>query len=506
MSKKLKITFSIILAVAILACGGMSVFSYTQWDQSKKNVKIADQNYQETEAELQEAMIRLQAKKAELDKAKNEKFQFNEKDYMVRFTPSQNQQSVACVICYDTATGSGGLGSSYALASTLDGKVEYFVTNGHVVEGYDQPGYKTVVYLENRETVDAEVVFYEFDYNMDMAILKVAEPVDARKAAVLRDSDTVETGEKCTAIGYPDKSRDIDPNMPYDIASQTVTSGVISKVDVVPNGVGYHTFQHDSFISHGNSGGPLFDENGYVIGMNTLIHKNSENVNFAIHSHSIMEILDQNNIPYITDQDIKDNIQDYISTDEAAFNEKQQGIISNLESEVSDIEEEVSGLEAEKTDFAERKDKRQGEVDNYRLMMIIFGAAAAVCVIGLLLVLFVRNGGGEQDDGLKSYLVCVQGVFAGRRYEVTKQTMTIGRDQRSCTIVFPEETPGISSNHCSIYFDMRTKTFVLTDNGSTYGTYLRDGRKLTKGVPETLEPGSTFALADKANAFMVVRE
>ena len=149
---------------------------------------------------------------------------------------------------------------------------------------------------------------------------------------------------------------------------------------------------------------------------------------------------------------------------------------------------------------------RQGEVDNYRLMMIIFGAAAAVCVIGLLLVLFVRNGGGEQDDGLKSYLVCVQGVFAGRRYEVTKQTMTIGRDQRSCTIVFPEETPGISSNHCSIYFDMRTKTFVLTDNGSTYGTYLRDGRKLTKGVPETLEPGSTFALADKANAFMVVRE
>ena len=70
--------------------------------------------------------------------------------------------------------------------------------------------------------------------------------------------------------------------MSYDMASQTVTGGVISKTDVVPGSVAYHTFQHDAFISHGNSGGPLFDENGYLIGMNTLIHKNSESVNFAI--------------------------------------------------------------------------------------------------------------------------------------------------------------------------------------------------------------------------------
>ncbi len=113
---------------------------------------------------------------------------------------------------------------------------------------------------------------------------------------------------------------------------------------------------------------------------------------------------------------------------------------------------------------------------------------------------------GEQDDGKKSFLYCTKGVFAGQKYEVTGQTMTIGRDQHSCTIVFPEETPGISSNHCSIYFDARTKAFILTDNGSTYGTYLSDGRKLTKGVPEQLLPGSTFALADKANEFMVDRE
>ena len=505
MKKPVKITLSIILAVAVLGCGAMSVFSYFQWDKSKSNVKIATANLEDTESDLQAARIKVQTKEAELEKEKNVTFQYNEEDYKVRFSPSENQQSVAAVFCYDTSTGYGSLGSSYPVASSLNGDVQYFITNGHVVAEYKQPGYTTVVRLENRENVEAEVIFFEFDANMDMAILKIKEPVNVRKAVVIRDSDTVKTGEKCTAIGYPDKSSDIDPNMPYDMASQTVTGGVISKTDVVPNSVAYHTFQHDAFISHGNSGGPLFDENGYLIGMNTLIHKNSENVNFAIHSHSIMEILDQQGIPYLTTEDASD-IDSLIAGDKKAFEEKQQGIIDALQEEIDEAQNDVESAESEVADYRDRQSKRQDEVDTFRLMMIIFAAAAALCLVGLLIVLFFKGGSGEVDDGLKSYLVCVQGVFAGLQYEVTSQTMTIGRDQRSCTIVFPDETPGISSNHCSIYYDARTKNFVLTDNGSTYGTYLSDGRKLTKGVPETLVPGATFALADKANVFMVERK
>lgn len=499
MKKGLKITLVSLLSAAIVGCGAMSIVSAVQWGQAKDNLKIAKENLEEVREESADNEKERQNIKDKIQEEKNKTFQLDNSKYKTTFSPSENQKSVAAVFCVDP-TGYGSLGSSYPIATDLDGQVQYFVTNGHVVSDYQKEGQMLFVRLEDRENVPAEVVFFEFDAQMDMAILKIEKPTDQRRTVIIRNSDDVKTGEKVTAIGYPDKSSDIDPSMTYDMASQTVTAGVISKTDVVPSSVSYHTFQHDSFISHGNSGGPLFDENGYLIGMNTLIHKNSENVNFAIHSKSIMEILDKNNIPYITSEDYLSTFEDEIEAEKKAFEDEKAAAVKKLEKQLDKVEnaDEIA-------EFEDRVEKRKDEVENNKLLLIVFAGAAAVCIIGLLVVLFVRGGGNPDDDGLTSYLVCVKGVFAGMRYDISKHTMTIGRDRNSCTMVFPEETPGISSNHCSIYFDSRTKTFVLTDNGSTYGTYLADGRKLTKGVPESLEPGSTFALADKANEFKVER-
>lgn len=499
MKKGLKCTLVTLLSIAVVGCGAMSVVSGVQWGQAKKNVVTAKDNLEDARQESADSEQERQKIRNKISEENGKTFQIDESLYKMKFAPSENQQSVACVYCTSPDGVYAALGSSYAVASDLNGPVEYFVTNGHVVQPHMEQNYSICVILENNQQVPCEVVFYQFDANLDMAVVKLSQPTTDRKACLIRSSSSVQTGEKCTAIGYPDKSRDIDPTMNYDIASQTVTSGVISKADVVPNGVAYHTFQHDSFISHGNSGGPLFDENGFVIGMNTLIHKNSENVNFAIHSDSVKAVLDEKGIPYLTSEDYLAQINAEIEGEKSAFEEEKEKTIKKLNKELEAIDEA-----SDVAYYEERVSTRQNEVEDNKLMMFIFAGGAAVCLIGLLVVLFVR-GGGEVDDGLKSYLVCTRGVFAGMRYEVTKQTMTIGRDRNTCTIVFPEETPGISSNHCSIYFDMRTKTFALTDNGSTYGTYLADGRKLTKGVPESLEPGSTFALADKANEFKVER-
>ena len=499
MKKGLKYTLVSVLSAAIVGCGAMSIVSGVQWGQAKDNLKIAKENLEEAKEETADSEKERQVIRDQIQEVKNKTFQADESKYKKSFSPSENQASVAAVFCVDP-TGYGSLGSSYPIATDLDADVQYFVTNGHVVADYQKDGQKLYVRLENKQNVPAEVVFFEFDAQMDIAILKIEQPTSERRTVIIRNSDEVKTGEKVTAIGYPDKSSEIDPRMSYDMASQTVTGGVISKTDVVPGSVAYHTFQHDAFISHGNSGGPLFDENGYLIGMNTLIHKNSESVNFAIQSKLIMEILDQNNIPYITSEDYLANFDALVESEKEELENEKAEAVKKLEKQLAKIEnaEEIA-------EFEERVEKRKDEVENNKLLMFVFAGAAAVCVIGLLLVLFVRGGGNPDDDGLTSYLVCVKGVFAGMRYDISKHTMTIGRDRNTCTMVFPEDTPGISSNHCSIYFDMRTKTFMLTDNGSTYGTYLGDGRKLTKGVPESLEPGSTFALADKSNEFKVER-
>ena len=445
--------FMFLLILAIAGCGVLAFLNFRDWSDAKE----------------------------ELDEVKAEKFISDEEG--VGFAPDENQKSVAFILCV-AEDGSGYIywGSSFAVGSDVDGKVQYLVTNGHVVQPHKELGCSIHVVFEDNEMVTPEVVFYENDENLDMYILKLPEPVSVRKPVVIRDSDTVKAGEKCLAIGYPDKAAEVDSNFSGDISSQSVNSGVISNTNVVPSQKAYTTFQHDSFISHGNSGGPLFDKDGFLIGMNTLGREDTDSVNYAIVSNTVMEILDEYDVDYVTSEDYLDDIDSEQSAAKKKFDKKHEAALSDAEDEVTEA----------------------------RNKMLVFVIAAAVCAIALLILFIVGNKKvvmvGEQDDGKKSYLVCTKGLFVGQSFEMADNTMTIGRDKNSCTFVFPEDTPGISSNHCSVYFDARTKTFVLTDNGSTYGTYLSNGRKLTKGVPEKLVPGSTFALADKANEFMVDRK
>ena len=444
--------FMFLLILAIAGCGVLAFLNFKDWSDAKEDY----------------------------DEVKAEKFEAD--DAFAGFTTEENQKSVAFILCIAPDNSAYAWGSSYAVGADVDGKVQYLVTNGHVVQPHKDMGFSINVVFEDEEMVTPEVVFYEFDEALDMAILKLPEPVSMRKPVVIRDSDTVSAGEKCVAIGYPDKAAEVDSNFSGDISSQSVNSGVISNTNVVPSGVSYTTFQHDSFISHGNSGGPLFDKDGFLIGMNTLGRDDTDSVNYAIISNSITDILEEYDIDYVDSEDYLDDIEGEMSAAKKKFDKKH-------DAELADAEEAVT----------EARNK-----------MLIFVIAAAVCAIALLILFIVGNKKvvmvGEQDDGKKSYLICTKGIFAGQTFEIADNTMTIGRDKNSCTFVFPEETPGISSNHCSVYFDVRTKTFVLTDNGSTYGTYLSNGRKLTKGVPEKLAPGSTFALADKANEFMVDRK
>lgn len=113
----------------------------------------------------------------------------------------------------------------------------------------------------------------------DLAILKVANPKDF-KAAPLANSDEVRTGQKVIAIGNA-----------LGQFQNTVTSGIISGLGrpiEAGNGDGQTTeqltnlFQTDAAINSGNSGGPLLNYNGEVIGINTAVAADAENIGFAI--------------------------------------------------------------------------------------------------------------------------------------------------------------------------------------------------------------------------------
>ena len=152
------------------------------------------------------------------------------------------------------------------------------VTNYHVVQNAESV---QITYPGGRE-VDADVV--GTDPSTDLAVLDPEEDVDVEPLQ-LADSDQVEVGDAVLAIGSP-----------FGLAG-TVTSGIVSALDRTiqsPDEFGIdHAIQTDAAINSGNSGGPLLDANGRVIGVNTQIQSTSGGnvgIGYAVPSNTVRDI------------------------------------------------------------------------------------------------------------------------------------------------------------------------------------------------------------------------
>jgi S1-C subfamily serine protease len=165
-------------------------------------------------------------------------------------------------------------GSGFVLSS--DG---YIVTNNHVIDGASD----ITVTLGDGSKEDAELI--GSDPRSDLAVLKV-DRVDLT-ALALGDSDAINVGDPVVAIG---NALDLG-------AEPTVTGGLVSAKDrtiTEPNGsVLVDLVQTDAAISPGNSGGPLLDMTGHVVGINTAVAVQGQNIGFAISINRAKDLIDQ---------------------------------------------------------------------------------------------------------------------------------------------------------------------------------------------------------------------
>ena len=160
------------------------------------------------------------------------------------------------------------------------------VTNEHVIDNAD-----TIrVTAPDGEVWNAKVL--GSDKELDIAVLKLEGNTAKLPTVALGDSSKVQIGDWAIAIGNP-------VGMSY-----TVTMGIISALGrdlQKPDGNGYYRnlIQTDAAINPGNSGGPLVNAQGQVVGINTLIARESsggiavEGINFAIAINQVKEVLDQ---------------------------------------------------------------------------------------------------------------------------------------------------------------------------------------------------------------------
>lgn len=161
-------------------------------------------------------------------------------------------------------------------------KAGHIVTNFHVVQGAD----RVAVTLIDGNTYQAKLIGVE--PRKDLAVLKI----ELRKTNVIpfsakvADSSNALVGQKAIAIGNP-----------YGL-DHTLTVGSISatgrSMSSIVEGVTIRDMlQTDAAINPGNSGGPLLDSRGRLVGMNTLILRDSTGIGFAVPSNTIKRIVGQ---------------------------------------------------------------------------------------------------------------------------------------------------------------------------------------------------------------------
>lgn len=366
-------------------------------------------------------------------------------------------------------------GSGFAIGQPGE-NVQYFVTNCHVI--YDESlgifADEVWIYYSYAENDRVKAKMVVKDIEKDIAVLKIPEPTNKREALVICKNDRVEVGEGIRTYGYPSIASDASSYTEYSKNDIVVDDGVINKIDTVDD---KDVYLISANITNGNSGGPLTNEKGQVIGINSF--------------------------KYITSSD-------GITTEELKY--------------AIQIDELLRVIDRDEIDYA-----LAGEIDT---MLIIIIAAVALVVIAVIILIVVLVKKGKKKKGVasvvfedvnknapapagnfnaapvapgataavKATLICQTGRLAGKMYTISGKSV-IGRNPEKCNVLYPTDERGVSGVHCEVISNGAMLT--VCDLGSSYGTYLENGQKLAPNTPVVLKNGDKFYVASRDNTFEV---
>ncbi|MEN6339023.1 MAG: trypsin-like peptidase domain-containing protein [Clostridiaceae bacterium] len=385
---------------------------------------------------------------------------------------------------------SGQMGTGFFVGEEGE-PVEYILTNAHVVTVYDEYTGEVLGYAD-----EVEVVFDDYDEDstmtakvlkiftngVDLAVLRLEAPTTLRQPLKLLNAESVDIMDEVYTLGFPGIADDTSGIVSSNVEDVTITSGSITKESFLEGDVKY--LQIDAAISSGNSGGPLVDASGNVIGINTQVADPDAGtgLGYALYIDYAMDYFDTMGYPYTK------------ATDGG---------------EVPVTSDELPAPEPEPVPDAGLA---------WYVIAAIGVAAAAIVILTVLLL--TKNKKKQQADyvapnpqpqptpqpssapikGRQITNIGQASSLGGKSFAVQGKVI-IGRDPAKCQVVFPAKTPGISSAHCAV--QEIAQGVVVTDLGSSYGTFLDNGTKLEPNKPYTVPVGEAFYLASKDNGFRV---
>lgn len=443
-----------------------------------------------------------------------------------------------------------GWGTGFFVGDTPS--VQYIVTNYHVIEDYvalgggTEDAYENMYLLAQLGGEDAFPVFVvDYDESKDLAILRLKEPTDKRSPATLVTSNGIQAGQTVYAIGYP-SSADLGVDYSSDFKSEdaTITVGTISRL-ITEDTTGRKIIQTDAAINSGNSGGPLVDENGSVIGINTQITLNHSGdreagYGYAVDAAELLPLLSRNDIPY-----------------------KEYQPPQNEESASSAQEEESASLPQEEPAAPSQTAEPATPLQNGKnVTPVMFFIVLPVLAIGIVAVVAFAlrkkrtstAGRSAASPSLPSasytppaaqtarptpsaaqpswsaasstaqtahsalsapsapqaaspfsappMLRGTAGVFQGQIFGFRNTQCPLGTSD-DCKLRYPAGTANISPHHC--VFFVRAGTLYLMDAGTPYGTYV-NGIRLPQKHLVALKLNDSIWIGGPAQTFLVVSE
>ncbi|MBR5421892.1 MAG: trypsin-like peptidase domain-containing protein [Lachnospiraceae bacterium] len=431
----------------------------------------------------------------------------------------------------------------------------YIVTAAHVVEDYynsgegaaismvvgiyiDEEGYYYALCLD-ADSAELRIYYGDNDYDIayvdcigssekvDLAVLRLRNATGKRRSLPVKKADDSMVGSTVYTIGFPGSSDNMLTGAShYGLEDATVKNGIISKL-AVESGVGVERIQTNAQVAHGDSGGPMVTDDGYVIGVNTnkVTTQNGEldveTDYYAVSGGELIRFLDKNNIPYSTDGDPvptkgSDNGDDGDDVEKPKPKEKEPepkggmstglliAIIAGAVVVVGGIVALIIGL------VSSGKKKEQAAQQQAQLQMAQVQANAQAQVAQAQAQAQQAQAQAQAaaaranaQPQKKPMMRSMSAQHNGMTIALSSAPVMIGRDPATCKLVYKEGTAGVSGRHCQIAFDQASGDFLITDLRSTYGTFLMNGQKLNANVPYHLKSGESFYVGDPANVIKV---
>lgn len=390
---------------------------------------------------------------------------------------AEADRAMGRVIVSDVADVSSG--SGFVIGRDSSGH-PVFLTNYHVVNA----GTDVLVVFRDGESelvlFKGEVIAASPGRDMAALVLFPQEANDFVPAVLALSVRELDKGETVASLGYPATSDVVLAN-PGNIAffETTLTQGLVSKVFVSPwQNTGateeIEIVQHTAAINHGNSGGPLLDECGQTVGMNTAGLLEGGGVFLASSARSIADFLDGAGIAYS-------------SNDTRCGQITEPGFIT--ESATSG-EEPVAAADKAMTEPLVPGVMREAIWQNVLLAVSI---ASGLGLIVALVVVLNRRSSAAQPPVSPPALVLAVRAGSGLR-----QSVPLSSNQLSRGIILGRgadvdvDVAGISRQHARIWIENRK--LMVADLGSRNGTTV-DGEPLQQGQAHQVNSRSTILLA-----------